>query len=220
MPDPTPTDITLYFLNSSRAIRVAWLLEELNLLYTLVASDRAPNGLGPPEFKAKIPSPLGKSPTLADGDLVVVESGAIVEYLCEKYDSSKRLIPASGSARADVLAWIHASEATFAVHAMPILYARWNMPEAHRDALPELERGMSRNIHNDFNWLEGVLVAQKDKGSQWIVGDSITAADIMMQFRQVVLVIAGDIRADLQCRVHHGAEAWSGRDWRGDVARG
>jgi glutathione S-transferase len=72
-------DITLYFLNSSRAIRIAWLLEELNLPYNLVASLRAKNGLGPPEFKAKIPNSLGKSPCIKDGDIVIVESGAIVE---------------------------------------------------------------------------------------------------------------------------------------------
>jgi len=72
-------DITLYFLGSSRAIRIAWLLEELNLPYNLVSSPRASNGLAPPEFKANIPTALGKSPTIKDGDIVLQESGAIVE---------------------------------------------------------------------------------------------------------------------------------------------
>ena len=72
-------DITLYFLGASRAIRIAWLLEELSLPYKLVSSPRAPNGLAPPEFKAKIPAKLGKSPTIRDGDLVVQESAAIAE---------------------------------------------------------------------------------------------------------------------------------------------
>ena len=74
-------DITLFFLSASRAIRIAWLLEELNLDYKLIASPRLPNNLAPPEFKAQIPSPLGKSPTLKDGDLVVQESAAITEYV-------------------------------------------------------------------------------------------------------------------------------------------
>lgn len=73
------SDITLYFLNSSRAIRVAWMLEELNLQYKLVRADRAKNGLAPPEFKSQIPNPLGKSPTVQDGDVNVAESGAILE---------------------------------------------------------------------------------------------------------------------------------------------
>lgn len=75
-----PSDITLYFLGASRAIRIAWHLEELGLEYNLVASPRSPAGLGPPEFKEQIPAPLKKSPTLKDGDIVVQESGAIVEY--------------------------------------------------------------------------------------------------------------------------------------------
>jgi glutathione S-transferase len=72
-------DITLYFLGASRAIRIAWLLEELSLPYKLEASPRGSNGLAPPEFKAKIPTVLGKSPAITDGDLVVQESGAIAE---------------------------------------------------------------------------------------------------------------------------------------------
>lgn len=72
-------DITVYFLGASRAIRVTWLLEELDLPYKLVYSDRAPNGLAPPEFKEKIPAPLKKSPTIKDGEIVVQESGAIME---------------------------------------------------------------------------------------------------------------------------------------------
>lgn len=72
-------DITLYFLNASRAIRITWLLEELNISYKLVTSPRAANGLAPPVFKAKIPTLLGSSPVIQDGDLVIQESGAIVE---------------------------------------------------------------------------------------------------------------------------------------------
>ena len=74
-------DITLYFLNASRAVRIAWLLEELRLPYNLVAADRAPNGLAPPDFREKIPGPLRKSPTIKEGDLVLQESSAITEYV-------------------------------------------------------------------------------------------------------------------------------------------
>jgi len=73
------SDITLYFLGASRAIRIAWLLEELSLPYELVSSPRAPNGLAPPEFKAKIPTKLGKSPVIKDGNIVIQESAAIAE---------------------------------------------------------------------------------------------------------------------------------------------
>ena len=77
-------DITFFNLGASRAIRTGWILEELNLPYNLVSSARAPNGLAPPEFRQKIidaGGPLGKSPTIVDGDVVVQESGAIAEYV-------------------------------------------------------------------------------------------------------------------------------------------
>lgn len=78
----TATDITLFFLGASRAIRIAWLLEELGLPYKVVSSPRAPNGLAPPEFKRQIPTALGKSPVIKDGeDVVVQESSAIAEYV-------------------------------------------------------------------------------------------------------------------------------------------
>lgn len=71
-------DITIYFLGASRAIRVPWLLEELVIPYTLETSPRNTAGVGPQEFKDKIPAPLKKSPTIhvkagaSDGsDLVV-----------------------------------------------------------------------------------------------------------------------------------------------------
>lgn len=73
--------ITVYFLGASRAIRVPFLLEELGVPYDLVSSPRSKAGVGPPEFKEKIPAPLKKSPTIKDGDLVVQESGAILEYV-------------------------------------------------------------------------------------------------------------------------------------------
>lgn len=74
------SDITVYFLGASRAIRIPFLLEELGTPYEVVFSNRSPAGVAPQDFKDKIPAPLKKSPTIKDGDLVVQESGAIVQY--------------------------------------------------------------------------------------------------------------------------------------------
>jgi len=179
------SDITLYFLNSSRAIRVAWLLEELNLTYEAICADRAPNGLAPPEFKSQIPHALGKSPTIKDGPLVVAESGAILEYLCETYDKEHKYLPSDPGTRADIRQWLHAAEGTFMTHALAILYARWHMPEEGRGMLAGMEERLGKNVRNDLGWLEGALTDQRANGKDWIVGDSITIADIQMQFRYV-----------------------------------
>ncbi|KAG6989163.1 Glutathione S-transferase 3 [Fusarium oxysporum f. sp. conglutinans] len=118
--DTKASDITLYFLNGSRAIRVAWLLEELGLSYKLVTSPRGANGHAPLEFKAQIPTRLGNSPTIQDGDLVIQESIAIMGYLCETYSTSSRLFPSEPLARAKVREWMAAAEGTFMLYALTV----------------------------------------------------------------------------------------------------
>lgn len=73
-------DLTLYFLQASRSIRIAWLLEELGLDYKLECYDREDTGLAPAEFKKSSGTLLGKAPVLKDGHLTLQESGAITEY--------------------------------------------------------------------------------------------------------------------------------------------
>lgn len=70
--------ITVYFLQASRSIRTVWLLEELGLPYKIEFADRV-NQKAPQEFKDRSGNPLGKFPTLVDGDLTIWESGNITE---------------------------------------------------------------------------------------------------------------------------------------------
>lgn len=69
--------LTLYFLQSSRAIRPAWLLEELNVQYELKFANRQPDGSVPKELG--VPTSAGMSPAIQDGDIIIGESGAISE---------------------------------------------------------------------------------------------------------------------------------------------
>ena len=73
------SDLTLYFLQSSRSIRIAWLLEELRLPYKVECWDREDTGLAPAEFKKRCGTRQGKAPVLRDGNLILQESGAITE---------------------------------------------------------------------------------------------------------------------------------------------
>src|SRR5258708_7942209 len=101
--------IQVHHLNNSRSHRILWLLEELNQCYEVISyqRDRA-TMLAPPEL-ATI-HPLGKSPVIKDGELVLAESGAIIEYLIGKYGNGK-LIPAAGSdAHVKYLYWFHFAE--------------------------------------------------------------------------------------------------------------
>lgn len=100
----------------------------------------------------------------------------------ETYDKTNSFLPADIAERCKVYEWLHAAEGTFAVHTMAILYTRWKVPEAAQEYLPEIEKGMSGNVHNDLNWIEGALKEQKQKGNDFLVGKGLTIADIMIQF--------------------------------------
>ena len=87
--------ITVHHLNNSRSQRVLWLLEELGLPYEIKKYQRdAQTMLAPPELR-KV-HPLGKSPVITDGEATLAESGAIIEYLLERYGNG-RFVPAAGT---------------------------------------------------------------------------------------------------------------------------
>src|SRR5262245_40746976 len=100
--------ITVHHLNNSRSQRVLWLLEELGGDYEVRRYERDPaTMLAPPALRAV--HPLGKSPVVTDGDLVLAESGAILEHLVGRYGDG-RLIPANGSSRLRYTYWLHYAE--------------------------------------------------------------------------------------------------------------
>ena len=82
--------LTVYHLNESRSLRVLWLLEELGVPYQMVRFQRDASRRAPAELREV--HPLGKAPVVRDGELVLAESGAIVEYLVERH-SGGRLAP-------------------------------------------------------------------------------------------------------------------------------
>ena len=107
--------ITVHHLETSRSHRVLWLLEELGVPYELRLYRRDPRTrLAPPELKAI--HPLGKSPVVTEGDDVIAESGAILEYLAERYGAQapaglEQLVPATGTpAHRQGRFWMHYAE--------------------------------------------------------------------------------------------------------------
>src|SRR5471032_2513605 len=111
--------VVVHHLNNSRSQRVLWLLEELGVPYEVKRYERdAKTMLAPPELLAI--HPLGKSPVITDGEVVLAESGAIIEYLVDKYGAG-RLKPPAGSPQAlKYLYWMHYAEGS----AMPPLLMR------------------------------------------------------------------------------------------------
>ena len=108
--------LTVHHLNNSRSQRVLWLLEELGVPYEIKRYERDPETmLAPPELRAV--HPLGKSPVITDDGQTLAESGAIIEYLVDKYGQG-RFAPAAGTReRQRYTYWMHYAEGS----AMPPL---------------------------------------------------------------------------------------------------
>ena len=113
--------IVVHHLNNSRSQRVLWLLEELGLPYRIEHYQRdAKTNLAPPELRAI--HPLGKSPVVEDGSLKLAESGAIIEYLVDRY-KGEQLMPRRGTEEhVHYLYWMHFAEGTLMLHLLARLY--------------------------------------------------------------------------------------------------
>jgi glutathione S-transferase len=171
--------IEVHHLNKSRSHRVIWLLEELEVPYELVRYERLPSMMAPPELRAI--HPLGKSPVIRDGDLVLAESGAILEYLIERYGHG-RLVPERGSPEwLRYIYFMHYAEGSL----MPQLFLKLVIARLSVLGLPA--RGfVNRNIRTHLEFLEGELADRP-----YFAGEKFTAADIQMSYPLVAAMTRG-----------------------------
>jgi len=178
--------LLVHHLENSRSQRVLWLLEELGVPYEIRRYARDPaTMLAPPELRAV--HPLGKSPVIEDAGRVFAETGAIVEYLVERYDRTARLAPPAGSdERLRYRYWLHYAEGS----AMPplllkLVFDRVGSAPAPFFAKPVI-RGVVDKVTRAFiapqlalhlDYLEGELAT-----APWFAGEHFSAADIQMSF--------------------------------------
>lgn len=176
--------ITVHHLNNSRSQRVLWLLEELDIEYEIKRYQRDPKTmLAPPELRAV--HPLGKSPVITDGDATLAESGAILEYLVDRYGNGRLIAPAHTPERLRYTYWMHFAEGS----AMPPLLLKLIFDRLPR-GVPGVIRPVARliaggalrafvtpNLERTLNFMEGELGK-----SEWFAGSEFTAADIQMSF--------------------------------------
>ncbi|SFD35654.1 glutathione S-transferase family protein [Massilia yuzhufengensis] len=177
--------IVVHHLNNSRSQRILWLLEELGLDYEIKKYQRDPKTmLAPPELKAV--HPLGKSPVISDGDTVVAESGAIVEYLVERYGQGRLVPPAGTPERLRWTYFLHFAEGT----AMSPLLMKLVFDKIESSPMPFFAKPIARsiagkvkssfimpNIRSQLDFLEAELGK-----STWFAGEEFSAADIQMSF--------------------------------------
>ena len=190
--------ITVHHLENSRSQRILWLLEELGAEYRIQHYKRNPEtALAPPELLAV--HPLGKSPVITDGDTTVAESGAIVEYLVDRFGG--RLRPAAGTpGRLAFTYWLHYAEGTF----MPLMIISLILSRIESAKMPFFARPIAKgiaarvrdgylapNVKRNLDFMEASLAR-----SQWFCGDEFTAADVQMSFPLEAAAVRTNLAAD------------------------
>ncbi|MDP2821616.1 MAG: glutathione S-transferase [Sulfuritalea sp.] len=198
--------ITVHHLETSRSQRVLWLLEELGVPYELKLYKRDPRTrLAPPELKQV--HPLGKSPVITDGDLVVAESGAILEYLAERHGDQARgdlagLLAAPGTPEHRQLRfWMHYAEGSL----MNWLVMKLVFRSIPTQPMPFFVKPIARqlckkvqaklidpNLQTSMDFMESHLGR-----NTWFAGEQLSLADFQMSFAVAALLARSD--ADRQC---------------------
>ena len=177
--------LTVHHLEESRSIRILWLLEELGVEYDVVFYRRDPKTRLAPETLTKI-HPLGKAPVVTDGDLVVAESGAIIEYIVETCGNGGMALTSADAGYRDYRYWMHFAEGSL----MPFLVMSLILTKIETAKVPffvkPVAKGIADKVRSSYVG-PGVksslsFVEKSLKGRTWLCGETLTAADVQMSF--------------------------------------
>jgi glutathione S-transferase len=156
--------LTIHHLGLSQSERIIWLCEELGVPYELTRYEREPSMAAPPAYKAL--HPAGTAPIITDGDVVLAETCAIVEYVVRKYGNGRLMLEPNHPDFAEYLFWYHYANGS-------VLPAIMMDMTAKRAGVP----AMSGRLDLAFKLIEERLGKAK-----WFAGDEFTVADILMVF--------------------------------------
>jgi glutathione S-transferase len=164
--------LTVHHLGISQSDRVVWLCEELGIDYQLKRYERLPTThAAPPEYKAL--HPAGTAPVITDGDLVLGESGAIIDYVIGRYGNGRLAVSAAQANFADYLYWFHFANGSMMPSSLIELVI--TMVTGRPDA-PGSEQLRARGD------LAFAMVEQRLSEAPYFAGEAFTAADIMMLY--------------------------------------
>jgi glutathione S-transferase len=181
--------ITVHHLNNSRSHRVIWLLEELGVDYEIKRYERDAKTMLAPKSLLKV-HPLGKSPVITDdahGHMTVAESGAIIEYLIDRYDIESKLAPTAGTpTRLRYTYWLHFAEGS----AMSPLLMKLVFNHIEKASMPFFAKPIAKAISKKTkaSFIDPQIKAHLEfieaelHKSTWFAGGRLTGADIQMSF--------------------------------------
>ncbi len=187
--------ITLHHLENSRSFRILWLLEELGLEYKLVQHRRDPEtSAAMADYKDL--HPLGKAPILIDGDKILIESGAIMEYLIDHHSDGQLRPGTDDEERYRYNYWMHAAEGS--VMNLITLALFLNRMESRapffvRPFIKPVTRAVRSGYVNP-NLQKTLLYTEQELGRYaWFAGDMFSGADIMMSFVMMAMAARGGL---------------------------
>lgn len=164
--------ITLYHVPRSRSVRTFWLLNELGRPFKVVEMPFSMKALRSPDYLAV--SPAGRVPCIDDEGVTVFESGAIAQYLCDRYDPEGLGRRPGHPEWVEWIQWIHFSE-TIAVHASYLVQqAKFVAEENRSEAVVNLERRRLRKT------LE--VIDRRLAGRDHLLASGFSAADIAVAY--------------------------------------
>lgn len=161
--------ITIHHLGVSQSDRIVWLMEELGLPYKLTWYDRDPKtGGAPKEYLAL--HPTATAPVITDGDLVLTDSNAIVEYICQRYAQGKLCIAPDNVLYPDYLYWMQ-----YHNHLLSVFFGKSGL--SGEGAESGFAKILQRREDSYYQHLNNHLAA-----SEFLVGNELTCADILIMF--------------------------------------
>lgn len=164
--------LTIHHLGKSQSERIVWLCEELGVPYALKHYVRDPvTMLSPPELRAL--HPLGAAPVITDGDLVLAESGAIVEYIIGKYGAGRLSLGPAHPDFAQYLYWFHFANANLQPNMGRNMILRRLDLSADNAVLASAQGRLHKAL---------ALVDARLGEVEYLAGSEFTAADIMIVF--------------------------------------
>lgn len=178
--------ITIHHLGVSQSDRIVWLMEELGLPYELKWYDRGPDFLAPPELRAVHPG--GTAPIITDGDLVLAESTAIVEYISQRYGEGKLSVPVSDADYPHYLYWMQ-----FNNNLQTTLFIKLAFQSTGAE-LTEDNMMMKTTLRRE----EGIYRALEQRlgESDYLGGPNFSCADIMSMFNLTSMTTLGAREVD------------------------
>lgn len=164
--------LIVHHLGKSQSERIVWLCEELGLPYELEVHDRDPvTRLAQADYKAL--HPIGAAPVIRDGDVVLAESGAIVEYITAKYGKGRLVLPPDHPDYAQFVYWLHFANGTLQpAMGRNMILGRLNLPA---------DNSMLRAMKARLDLALGLVEARLAK-ADYFAGREFTTADIMIVF--------------------------------------